>query len=194
LILNIKPSRPSFGFGSICYPNLRKKSSGTTNTTLPKPIFTLQHGENVMGIRYVKGNLLEAPEQIVLHGCNACGVMGSGVAKLIREKWPKAYRDYRDVYDSNGLSLGSIVQSKQPDGKIIFNAITQSTYGKSGVHVSYWAVANIIRTMSNMVVVQKNQVVAMPMIGAGLGGGNWSVISAIIENEAKNYQVVVYIL
>ncbi len=34
----------------------------------------------------------------------------------------------------------------------------------------------------------------MPMIGAGLGDGNWKAIAAIIESELKTVQPVVYIL
>jgi O-acetyl-ADP-ribose deacetylase (regulator of RNase III) len=36
--------------------------------------------------------------------------------------------------------------------------------------------------------------VAMPQIGAGLGGGDWTVIAAIIESELTDVQPVVYIL
>jgi O-acetyl-ADP-ribose deacetylase (regulator of RNase III) len=143
-------------------------------------------------IKYVKSDLLEAQEKVLLHSCNSLGVMGAGVAKLIREKWPKAYQDYRDSYDSYGLPLGSIVSSKQPDGKIILNAITQDTFGRTGVHVSYWAIANVIYQLDQNSAVQKIGLVAMPMIGAGLAGGDWNVIEAIIENTAKNFQPVVY--
>ena len=33
------------------------------------------------------GNILDA-KGIIMHGCNAQGVMGSGLAKDIRERWP----------------------------------------------------------------------------------------------------------
>jgi O-acetyl-ADP-ribose deacetylase (regulator of RNase III) len=36
--------------------------------------------------------------------------------------------------------------------------------------------------------------VALPKIGSGLAGGDWKVISAIIENESKNYQPIVYVI
>jgi len=145
-----------------------------------------------MKIRYVKGDLLQAPEQYLIHGCNAKGFMGAGVAKLIRDKYPKAYKDYKDSYDSYGLTLGSVIPSKQPDGKIILNAITQETLGYGGIHVSYWAIANVMHQLNRWSDEQMKEV-AMPQIGAGLAGGDWNVIEAIIENEAKNFQPVVYI-
>lgn len=142
-------------------------------------------------ITYEKGDLLQAPEKYILHGCNAKGVMGSGVAKAIREKYPSAYTDYRDVYNNRGLNLGSMILSVQDYDKIIINAITQETYGKTGVHVSYWAIANVFKVLNGYC---RDSTVAIPMIGAGLGGGDWNVISAIIENTAKEYDVKVYTL
>lgn len=147
-----------------------------------------------MKIEYRNGDLLATDTQLILHGCNAKGVMGSGVAKLIRVKWPKAYDDYRTSYDSYGLELGSIIQSRQPDGKIIINAITQETYGREGIHVSYWAIANVMRMLDTIHTVREIGEVAMPMVGAGLAGGDWKVIEAIIENTAKNFQPIVYVL
>ena len=35
-----------------------------------------------MNIIYKQGDLLECSEQVIVHGCNAQGVMGSGVAKV----------------------------------------------------------------------------------------------------------------
>jgi O-acetyl-ADP-ribose deacetylase (regulator of RNase III) len=81
-----------------------------------------------MKIEYVEGDLLKTEIRHIIHGCNAQGVMGSGVAKAIRDKYPQAYRDYNDMYNSNGLELGQICVSVQGDGKIILNAITQKKF------------------------------------------------------------------
>jgi O-acetyl-ADP-ribose deacetylase (regulator of RNase III) len=190
---NYKQFKQEFWIWFDNLPKAKKKAFWGTNMIWPRQIFTLQHGKiSMTKIKYIKGDLLQAPEQVILHSCNSLGVMGAGVAKLIREKWPKAYQDYRDSYDSYGLPLGSIVSSKQPDGKIIMNAITQDTIGRSGVHVSYWAIANVIWQLDQQFVARDSKVVAMPAIGSGLAGGDWSVIEAIIENTAKNFQPVVY--
>ena len=36
----------------------------------------------------IEGNLLEAPERIIVHQTNCMGVMGSGIAKQIKAKYP----------------------------------------------------------------------------------------------------------
>jgi O-acetyl-ADP-ribose deacetylase (regulator of RNase III) len=143
-----------------------------------------------MKIEYRKGNLLDTDVKYILHGCNAQGVMGSGVAAAIRAKYPKAYTDYRDTYDNYGLHLGDVYTSLQPDGKIICNAITQQNYGRDTrvVYVSYWAIANAFKMIEREGISE----IAIPKLGAGLANGNWSVIEAIIENTLVNTKPIVY--
>lgn len=145
-----------------------------------------------MDIAYVKGDLLETDVKHIIHGCNSRGVMASGVAKVIREKYPQAYQDYNDSYNSYGLELGTIIVSVQNDGKVIHNAITQKDYGRdeSRVYVSYWAIAEAFRKLDQWGCKE----IAMPMLGAGLARGDWNVISGIIENTLINTKPYVYIL
>ena len=81
------------------------------------------------------------------------------------------------------------------NGKVIVNAVTQNLYGKDGKRfVNYEAVAECMRTINNVLKQSGETHVAMPQIGAGLGGGSWAVIAAIIENELTDIQPVVYVL
>lgn len=148
-----------------------------------------------MKIEYVKGDLFDTEQTVIVHGCNAQGVMGSGVAKIIREKYPKAYERYKKEYDLHQhLKLGSIIPVRCGD-KVVVNAITQDFYGKSSERfVSYDAVAECMRQIDMMYDLYGFTEVAMPQIGAGLGGGDWNVIAAIIESELKSIKPYVYIL
>lgn len=141
-------------------------------------------------IEYRQGDILTTDITHIVHGCNSLGVMGSGVAKAIRDKYPQAYRDYNDVYNSNGLELGDAVFSVQDDGKIIVNAITQKNFGRSSnkVYVSYWAIAEVFRKIESFDIKE----IAMPKIGSGLAGGNWDTIEQIIENTLTKTKPVVY--
>ena len=147
-----------------------------------------------MKIEYRKGNLFETGILHVAHGCNAQGVMGSGVARIVRDDYFEAYKFYAEQYDEHGLKLGD-VQFVPANGKVIVNAVTQNLYGKDGNRfVNYEAVAECMRTINSVLVQSGETHVAMPQIGAGLGGGSWAVISAIIESEMQDIQPVVYVL
>lgn len=149
-----------------------------------------------MQIEYVKGDLLASRELVIAHGCNAQGVMKSGVAKAIREAYPTAYDDYRSTYEAQGnkLHLGQVVTTRTLE-RTILNIISQDDYDRtrdknSGVvYVSYDAIKKAILRINEMGYVR----VAFPRIGAGLANGNWQTISEIIETSSDFTPVVYYI-
>lgn len=152
-----------------------------------------------MKIEYRKGDLFQTEIETILHGCNAQGVMGSGVAKIVREKYKEAYATYRNDWEHCiGLELPlGVISCAHSNGKLIVNAITQQYYGRDGKrYVSYDAVSDCMRKVNTSLVplFKVEPVIAMPQIGAGLGGGDWNVIEAIIESELTNIQPVVYLL
>lgn len=143
-------------------------------------------------IIYKVGNLLEAPERYICHGCNAQGVMGSGVARQIREKWPSVYDAYIDCYKKIGLSLGEILWV-DVGTKVIINAITQEFYGNDGkLYLSYEALDKCLTKINDNV--SPGTRIAFPKIGAGLAGGDWNIISKIIEVNSTNMIPVVYVM
>jgi O-acetyl-ADP-ribose deacetylase (regulator of RNase III) len=152
-------------------------------------------------IDYVTGDLLEAPEPVFIHGCNAQGVQQSGIAGLIRAKWPEVYTGYRAYYGEHrqhGGLLGRIawVTVETDTGpRRIGNAITRECYGRDGIrYCSYDAIARVMAGLNAYADEMQVDRIAMPLIGAGLAGGSWRVISTIIESEARAYRPVVYLL
>lgn len=143
-------------------------------------------------ITYKKGNLLDTPDSIIVHGCNSQGVMGSGVAKAIRKKWPQVFNDYHKEYATNGLILGTYnVSYIKEDHKFIINAITQGGYGYDGrKFVSYDAIDMVMMKIGYNY--SSTMAISMPKIGAGLGGGTWEVIEAIINDRLKTHNVTVW--
>jgi len=144
-----------------------------------------------MHIIYKTGDLLQCDENIIAHGCNAQGVMGAGVAKAIKEKYPGSYEYYRYMWHHGMLRPGSILTYQESD-KMIVHMITQPTFGRGPeVYVKYEAVKSCIEELNRTFT---GHSVAMPKIGAGLGGGDWDEIARIIERESTHFQPVVYTL
>jgi O-acetyl-ADP-ribose deacetylase (regulator of RNase III) len=101
-----------------------------------------------MTIKYIKSDLFSTLDDYIAHGVNCIGVMGAGVARTIKEKYPKAYEDYVEFCrgkNKPGL-LGLVKASVQPDGKVILNCFTQEMYGRDGRRqVSYDAVDRFLK-------------------------------------------------
>lgn len=145
-------------------------------------------------IEYIKGDLLKTEHNIILHGCNAQGVMGSGVAKAVRDKYPGAFSIYKRICDSEtdkSKLLGRVVWYLTGDKKYIGNCITQEYYGRDNKqYVDYDAIRACLNKVN--ILFKHKTTIAMPRIGAGLGGGNWATIEQIINDTLERHTVKVY--
>lgn len=138
-------------------------------------------------ITYKRGNLLDVKSGIIVHGCNAAGIMGSGVAKQVKKIYPGAYEKYLHDIRVNYFSPGDVsTYCAATDELYILSAITQKNYGRESDtrYVSYDAVDECFKTIFKFSAMHA-LTVHIPLIGAGLGGGSWKVISSIIEEQAN---------
>ena len=92
-------------------------------------------------IKIIDGDILQASEDIICHSCNCQGVMGGGVAKQIKEKYPDIYRQYKKLCDRTESKelLGSVQLIGCDDGKIIANLFGQYKYGTDKQQTDYKA-------------------------------------------------------
>lgn len=152
-----------------------------------------------MTYKTIKGDLLDESFGILVHGVNCRGRMGSGIALAISKRYPQVYKSY--IAFSDRLSyrpdvlLGMVDFVKITDDLIIANAFTQHEYGReSQRYVSYDAVDSCFAKIGQYAA-SKNLPVMFPKIGAGLGGGNWDVISEIIKsNRVPNVDYFLFTL
>ncbi|KWU23370.1 macro domain-containing protein [Burkholderia cenocepacia] len=155
-----------------------------------------------MSIIQHEGDLLKQ-SGILVHGANCMGVQGSGVADLIRKKFPPAYRAYTHRYDVFGLQLGDIVavanpalrdaapqavrhirefDSSIPHDVVVVNAMTQYDYGRNPDirYADYHAIeAAFVRV--RMLALATGMQVNFPLIGCGLANGKWTEVRPRIE-------------
>ena len=79
-------------------------------------------------IKFFNGDLLKSGCDIICHQVNEYGVMEAGIAKQIKEKYPKAFADYTNAIKdakSKGKNMPLFVLSKQPDNIVVANMFTQ---------------------------------------------------------------------
>lgn len=88
-------------------------------------------------IKFFNGDLLKSGCDIICHQVNEYGVMGAGIAKQIKDKYPKAFSDYTKAIKeakSKGKNLPMFALSKQPEGVIVANMFTQRS-GKTDLEL-----------------------------------------------------------
>lgn len=99
-------------------------------------------------INIVKGNLLEAIEDIIGHQVNCQGVMGSGVAKLLRENYSNLYPSYKQFCNNyNPHELLGKCHIVKTGPKHTANLFGQLNYGRRKVrYTDYEALKESLMT------------------------------------------------
>ena len=155
-------------------------------------------------IKETIGNLLEhVTTGIIVQQVNAQGVMGSGIAKSIREKWPVVFDEYSEHLDlldqiypthSKGdLFLGKMIPVQVGPDLWVCNIIGQQFYGKSSLvrFTSYDALDNGFRRLAKFAPLfwdnESACEIHFPTIGCGLGGGDWGIVSAIVNKHLPDH-------
>lgn len=143
-------------------------------------------------IQYVNKDITTVDRGIIAHGCNGQGVMGSGVAKFLRNKYPEIFDEYSKICrrgkergDEDGL-LGTVNIVCVKPNIYVANCITQHLYGyDKGKYAVPAAILTSLQYMYQFAQLQKLPVY-LPKIGAGRGGLDWDTeVEPIVASLAS---------
>ena len=151
-------------------------------------------------MNYVKGDALKifqdsTTEAILIHQVNCQGVMGSGIAKQIKDQYPKHFEDYVQTIEyikqNGGIMLGSgfgTLVSEEPK-KGIRGIFGQDQFGTETRKTNYAAllyqITHLVSEMSEAEVIGDISVIIPKYIGCGLGGGDWGLVETyLLDLEA----------
>lgn len=135
-----------------------------------------------MTVEWMSGDLFADPSVTAFaHGCNCAGVMGKGIALHFKRRWPAMFEAYRAKCRGGEFRLGDVFVWEE-DNEIVYNLATQESWRTSASLVAVeaslaWAIADADRRDLDHV--------ALPRIGAGLGGLPWSRIRSLVLQLAE---------
>lgn len=145
-------------------------------------------------------NICNVTSGIILQGVNCQGVMGSGVAKQLRDKYPAIFNDYAVKCKRHSHNPAEILghtqvflPNKDDISFLIINCFTQLFYGRDGKkYASYDALDTCLRSVKTLTSAG-NHVVHIPyLIGAGLGGLSEQIVLAMIDTILATEKVVLH--
>lgn len=145
-------------------------------------------------VQYKNGDLLTSDCNVICHQVNCQGVMGAGIAKAIRDKYPQVYQMYKLKHLRGDDKLGDIDIIRVEDGSrplYVVNLYAQDEYLPRGVcHTNYEAFRECLKklkaelTYYNSTLPKVKFKIGFPNhIGCGLAGGFWYITRNIIESE-----------
>lgn len=137
------------------------------------------------------GDMFTTTANAIGHGCNSRGVMGAGVAALVREKYPTTYGTYRRICERGDAAGGNVIFTLD-DGMYIFNMITQIEPGRNA---DLDLIEKALQHTVNLAIANRIDRVAVPQIGCGIGGLRWHQVSPLFtETERDGFEWEVWTL
>lgn len=160
-----------------------------------------------MKVREIVGDLLSSECSVICHQVNCMAVMGSGVSKAIRKRYPLVNEQYstflhRNYFIENGektntstfLGLCQIV--KIGDRKYVANLFGQDRYGNDGrQYTNYSALQCSLFNLRRLVLFGGYGIdsIAFPHeIGCGkFGGADWGRVKDMILRTFEDLDIVI---
>lgn len=169
-------------------------------------------------IHYVKGDATR-PEancpngiSVIVHCCNDIGAWGRGFVLSLSKRWDKPERCYLAKYKM--MQLGDIQLVTVEPNIIVCNLIGQhgirsnskrfefengmmvmkknNIQNQANIPLRYDALELGFRKLRQQFGKRNDITIHMPKIGCGLAGGDWRIVSSIIERVFEGIDVFVY--
>jgi len=126
------------------------------------------------------GDLFESRAQTLVNTVNCVGVMGKGVAEQFKRRFPDMFKDYKTRTDREAVRLGETYLYRDPSGKQIVNFPTKGHWRSPS------RVADIERGLDHLAAHAAEWGItslALPPLGCGNGGLEWSEIGPLIYRK-----------
>ncbi|WP_396957705.1 macro domain-containing protein [Nitrosomonas sp.] len=146
-------------------------------------------------IEYTSGDILHCEVDALVNTVNCVGIMGRGIALQFKNMYPANFKAYEAACKREEVQPGRmfVFETRQLTApRLIINFPTKRHWrGKSrieDIEAGLVDLANVIRD-------KHIQSIAIPPLGAGLGGLSWDEVRPRIEHalgELEDVQVIVY--
>jgi O-acetyl-ADP-ribose deacetylase (regulator of RNase III) len=146
-------------------------------------------------IKYTTGDILQAHAEAVVNTVNCVGIMGRGIALQFKNRFPLNFKAYKAACDREEVQPGRMfvfeTGTLTPPRYIINFPTKRHWKGKSRMEDVEAGLVALVGEIKN----RKIRSIAIPPLGAGLGGLNWFEVRTRIVaalHDLPNIEVVVY--
>jgi O-acetyl-ADP-ribose deacetylase (regulator of RNase III) len=146
-------------------------------------------------IRFLQGNLLEAPAEAIVNTVNTVGVMGKGLALMFKQAFPQNFMRYAQACKHKEVRAGQMFVTEHlavGGPRWIINFPTKEHWrDPSQLQWVIDGLQDLCRVIADKGIVS----IAVPPLGCGLGGLDWDAVRPEIERalgSLPNVDVLVF--
>ena len=130
-------------------------------------------------IEFVRGDLFEADVEALVNAVNTVGVMGAGLALQFKTTFPANFKAYKAECKAKRLEVGRVFVFEQPGAPRCLINFPTKRHWKDASKPEY--VRDGLVDLVAQVKARGIRSIAVPALGCGLGGLEWSEVRPMIE-------------
>jgi O-acetyl-ADP-ribose deacetylase (regulator of RNase III) len=137
--------------------------------------------EIIMDFQFIhQGNIFDSGCMALVNPVNCQGVMGKGLAKEFKKRFPHNFKVYKIGCSSGYVRTGKVFPCSD-NQQIIINFPTKDDWRKpSEYEYIEKGLKDLVETLKDLPFITS---IAIPPLGCGLGGLDWDKVLALIETE-----------
>jgi len=137
-------------------------------------------------IEFKTGDIFSIDTQAIVNTVNCVGVMGRGIALQFKKQYPDNFKDYESACKRKEVKPGKMFVhevGKLINPRLIINFPTKRHWrDKSRLEDIESGLTDLVQ-----VIYDKNiKSIALPPLGAGLGGLDWSIVKNLMQDKFKH--------
>lgn len=141
-------------------------------------------------INYKKGDLFNDNAEAIVNTVNCVGVMGRGIALQFKKHYPENFKEYEKKCKLKEITPGRVFvfeTNSLMNPKYIINFPTKRHWrGESRIEDIEAGLTDLISNIEKYNITS----IAIPPLGSGLGGLEWSLVKSKIESALKDIKEV----
>ena len=145
-------------------------------------------------IKYLTGNILDSTAQALVNTVNTVGVMGKGIALQFKNQFPHNYKVYKEACKNKELKIGDLLVTEEESllsgKKLIINFPTKTHWRYPS---EYEYIEKGLAAMAKVIQEKKIESIAIPPLGSGNGGLDWTKVRTMIENKLQGLNCTVFL-
>lgn len=141
-------------------------------------------------LKYVNGDLFEKHADILVNTVNCVGVMGKGVALAFKKRYPAMFRTYHDACKAGEVQPGRMHIWEGPAGVTVINFPTKRHWRNPS---RYEDIDSGLTALHDYLAKRGKVRVALPALGCGHGGLDWSRVSRMIQEHLSDLEAEILV-
>ena len=146
-------------------------------------------------ITFQQGNIFTDPAEALVNPINCVGTMGKGLALQFKERFPDNFREYARACHDGGVQPGRMLVHMTYTGehpRYVINFPTKRHWRDDS---QLEDITSGLEALAREIQNRRIRSVAIPALGSGLGGLDWSEVKPLIQSglePLENVRITVY--